>query len=72
MSIKIDRFECIGLKKVPTEIKIINRNSILIKDHTTDKFCSYVHLFNDREKNLRLAKAIIDTIEEFITDDAED
>lgn len=66
MSIKIDRFEAIPLRKSPIELKIINKTAILIKDHTDDNIVSYIQLFNDSGKNKELANLIIQTIEEYI------
>ena len=66
MSIKINRFESIPLRKSPIELKIINKTAILIKDHTDDNIVSYIQLFNDSGKNKELANLIIQTIEEYI------
>ena len=70
MSIQINRFEkkVVDVKTngetIPVNFK--NRTGVLIKDHTTDEFISYVNLSNLVKENNELADRIIETIESYI------
>ena len=64
MSIKINRFEIKPISHTAT-VKIENTNTILIKDHETDKVISFIQL-SDKKKNKELADRIILTIEDWI------
>ena len=66
MSLKVDRFEPIEIKKTPVELKVINKTAILIKDHKDDNIVSYIQLFNNSKQNKELAELLIQTIEEYI------
>lgn len=72
MSIQINRFEAKQIEGMATQnIKINNRTTILIKDHTTDKIVSFIQLENDLDKNKEIADLLIAAIESYIEDDNE-
>lgn len=50
---------------------IDNKGVVTIKDHSTDKIVAMVNLDTDPDKNLELAEQIIDTIEEWIVENAD-
>ena len=65
MVMTIPRFEKKKIE-VPYTIKIENKRSIFIKDHTTDNYVVVVNFESTQEKNSELADKIIETIEEYL------
>lgn len=71
MTLQVDRFEIRDIKKAGT-VQIQNMTTILIKDHVDDNIVSLIQLYNDRDKNKKLAAKIIETIEDFIVENGDE
>lgn len=72
MSLKIDRFEAYQIGRVPSEMKLHSKATVLIKDHLDDGVISFIQLDGDLKENKELARLIIETIENYIESDAND
>lgn len=65
MSIQVDRFEPIKIKK---DLKLLleNEKGVIIKDHLTDKIIAFVTLEQTADKNIIVARKLIEAIENHI------
>lgn len=68
MSLKIDRFESIEVKKHEAVFTSKTKTGIIIKDHKIDELVCYINLVRNQKDNKELATKIIEVIEEFIVE----
>lgn len=69
--ITIPRFEPFVEEK-GVKLQIDSKSVVLIKDHTTDKVIGMINLSKISDDNLDLAEDVIETIENWITENEKD
>ena len=69
--ITIPRFEPFVEEK-GVKLQIDSKSVVLIKDHTTDKVIGMINLSKISDDNLDLAEDLIETIENWITENEKD
>lgn len=69
--ITIPRFEPFVEEK-GVKLQIDSKSVVLIKDHTTDKVIGMINLSRISDDNLDLAEDLIETIENWITENEKD
>ena len=69
--ITIPRFEPL-IEEKGVKLQIDSKSVVLIKDHTTDKVIGMINLSKISDDNLDLAEDLIETIENWITENEKD
>jgi hypothetical protein len=69
--ITIPRFEPF-IEEKGVKLQIDSKSVVLIKDHTTDKVIGMINLSKISDDNLDLAEDLIETIENWITENEKD
>jgi hypothetical protein len=69
--ITIPRFEPF-IEEKGVKLQIDSKSVVLIKDHTTDKVIGMINLSKLSDDNLDLAEDVIETIENWITENEKD